>query len=157
MGMSFVWESHGKRPMGWDRHKLLWDGNGTDRDNPRLAHGNVIPMGIPWETSHGMGPDRHKLQWEWTTLRIEYWLIKTSLISWVSYFNFGVEVLFWRLSPQKPPRRRDWISVPSDRVTPDWGMEGDWYGSGWPPLEKILPTPIPGYCCQRRVFLWLPP
>jgi len=28
MGMSFLWEtSHG---MGWDRHKLLWDGNGTD-------------------------------------------------------------------------------------------------------------------------------
>jgi len=21
----------------------------------RLVHGNVIPMGIPWETSHGMG------------------------------------------------------------------------------------------------------
>ena len=27
----------------------------------RLVHGNVIPMGIPWETSHGMGRDRHKL------------------------------------------------------------------------------------------------
>jgi len=23
----------------------------------RLVHGNVIPMGIPWETSHGMGWD----------------------------------------------------------------------------------------------------
>jgi len=23
--------------------------------NNRLLHGNVIPMGIPWETSHGMG------------------------------------------------------------------------------------------------------
>jgi len=22
---------------------------------PGLVHGNVIPMGIPWETSHGMG------------------------------------------------------------------------------------------------------
>jgi len=28
-----LWECHsyGKRPMGWDRHKLLWDGNGTDK------------------------------------------------------------------------------------------------------------------------------
>jgi len=26
-------------------------------DNPRLVHGNVIPIGIPWETSHGMGWD----------------------------------------------------------------------------------------------------
>jgi len=34
MGMSFLWESHGKRPMGWDRHKLLWDGNGTDEYVP---------------------------------------------------------------------------------------------------------------------------
>jgi len=24
-------------------------------DNPRFVHGNVIPMGIPLETSHGMG------------------------------------------------------------------------------------------------------
>jgi len=24
-------------------------------DNTRLVHGNVIPMGIPWEKSHGMG------------------------------------------------------------------------------------------------------
>jgi len=66
MGMSFLWESHGKRPMGWDRHKLLWDGNGTDKspmDKPRVVHGNVILMGIPWETSHRMGWDRHKLLW----------------------------------------------------------------------------------------------
>jgi len=34
MGMSFLWESHGKRPMGWDRHILLWDGNGTDKYVP---------------------------------------------------------------------------------------------------------------------------
>jgi len=34
MGMSFLWESHGKRPMGWDRHKLLRDGNGTDKHVP---------------------------------------------------------------------------------------------------------------------------
>jgi len=48
-------------------------------DNPRLVHGNVIPMGIPWETSHGKGRDRHKLLWDgngtdkyvpWTTLVI---------------------------------------------------------------------------------------
>jgi len=39
MGMSFLWESHGKRPMGWDRHKLLWDGNGTDKY-------------VPWTTLH---------------------------------------------------------------------------------------------------------
>ena len=30
----------------------------------RLVHGNVIPMGIPWETSHGIGWDRHKLLWD---------------------------------------------------------------------------------------------
>ena len=56
--MSFLWESHGKSPMGWDRQKLLWDGNGPNKcrmDNPRLVHGNVIPMGFPWETSYGMG------------------------------------------------------------------------------------------------------
>jgi len=48
-------------------------------DNPRLVHGNIIPMEIPWETSHGMGRDRHKLLWDgngtdksvpWTTLRL---------------------------------------------------------------------------------------
>jgi len=32
IGMSFLWEtSHG---MAWDRHKLLWDGNGTDKYVP---------------------------------------------------------------------------------------------------------------------------
>jgi len=31
MGMSFLCESHGKRPMGWDGLKLLWDGNRTDK------------------------------------------------------------------------------------------------------------------------------
>jgi len=45
----------------------------------RLVHGNGIPMGITWETSHGMGWDRHKLLWDgsgtdkyvlWTTLMI---------------------------------------------------------------------------------------
>jgi len=38
MGMSLLWESHGKREtshgMGRDRHKLLWDGNGTDKYVP---------------------------------------------------------------------------------------------------------------------------
>jgi len=42
MEMSFLWESHGKRPMGWDRYKLLWDGNGTDKYVPwttlRISH-----------------------------------------------------------------------------------------------------------------------
>jgi len=45
----------------------------------RLVHGNVIPMGIPWKTSNGLGWDRHKLLWDgngtnkyvpWTTLVI---------------------------------------------------------------------------------------
>jgi len=34
MGMGFLWESQGKRPMGWDRHKLLWVANGTDKYVP---------------------------------------------------------------------------------------------------------------------------
>jgi len=37
MGMGFLWESHGKRSMGWDRHKLLWDGNGTYKYVPWTA------------------------------------------------------------------------------------------------------------------------
>ena len=37
MGMSFLWESHGKRPMGWDRHKVLWGGNGTDKHVPWIT------------------------------------------------------------------------------------------------------------------------
>ena len=44
MVMSFQWESHGKR---------------------RLVHGNVIPMGIPWEPSHGMGQAQIAMGWEW--------------------------------------------------------------------------------------------
>jgi len=45
----------------------------------RLVHGTGIPVGIPWETSHGMGWDRHKLLWDrngtdkyvpWTTLEM---------------------------------------------------------------------------------------
>ena len=53
----------------------------------RLVHGNVIPMGIPCETSYGMGRDRHKLLCDlngtdkyvpWTTLAI---LIKLRCLS----------------------------------------------------------------------------
>jgi len=33
-------------------------------DNPRLLHWNVIPMGIPLETFHGMGRDGHELLWD---------------------------------------------------------------------------------------------
>jgi len=39
-------------------HKYLiqiWKQLETDGDINRLAHGNVIPMGIPWETSHRIG------------------------------------------------------------------------------------------------------
>ena len=54
----------------------LWP---VERRITRLVHGNGIPVGFPWETSHGMGWDRHKLLWDgngtdkyvpWTTLRI---------------------------------------------------------------------------------------
>jgi len=31
----------------------------------RLVHWNVIPMGIPWETSHGMGCDSTHLYFPW--------------------------------------------------------------------------------------------
>jgi len=34
---------------------------GETADIIRLVHENVIPVGIPWETSHGMGWDMHKL------------------------------------------------------------------------------------------------
>jgi len=37
--MPFLWESHGKRPMGWDRHKLPWNGNWTYKY-------------VPWTTLH---------------------------------------------------------------------------------------------------------
>ena len=78
MGMGFLWESHGKRPMGWDRHKLLWGGNGTDKYVPWTTLGLSMGVSFPWETSHGMGQDRHKLLWDgngtdkyapWTTLQ----------------------------------------------------------------------------------------
>jgi len=53
-------------------------------DNPRLVHGNAIPTGIPWETSHGMGRDRHKLLCDGngtdkyvprTTLHVSMWFL----------------------------------------------------------------------------------
>ena len=31
----------------------------------RLVHGNGIPMGIPWETSRGMGQASIAMGWEW--------------------------------------------------------------------------------------------
>ena len=42
----------------------------------RLVHGNVIPMGIPWERSHGMGWDSthlyflldSEIEWECQTV-----------------------------------------------------------------------------------------
>jgi len=46
MGMGFLWESHEKRPMGWDRHKLLWDGNGTNKY-------------VPWTTLSGLRCQDH--------------------------------------------------------------------------------------------------
>ena len=55
MGMGFLWESHGKRRMGWDRHKLLWDGNGTDKYVPWTTLGLSMGMSFLWE-SHGKRP-----------------------------------------------------------------------------------------------------
>jgi len=52
--------------MGWDRHKLLWDGNGTDKYVPWTTLGLSMGMAFLWE-SHGkrpMGWDRHKLLWD---------------------------------------------------------------------------------------------
>jgi len=47
----------------WIRKPRLGTAN-LNRLISRLVHGNGIPMGIPWETSHGMGWDRHKLLWD---------------------------------------------------------------------------------------------
>ena len=47
--------SHGKRPMGWDRHKLLWDRNGTDKYVPWTTLGLSLGMSFLWE-SHGKRP-----------------------------------------------------------------------------------------------------
>ena len=51
MGMPFLWE----RPMGWDRHKLLWDGNRTDKYIPWKTLGLSMGMSFLWE-SHGKRP-----------------------------------------------------------------------------------------------------
>jgi len=51
MGISFLWESHGKRPMGWDRHKLLWDGKGTDKY-------------VPWTTLENRKAKLCHLEWK---------------------------------------------------------------------------------------------
>ena len=60
MGTGFLWESHGKHLMGWDGTDINCYRMGLGQintvcpmDNPRLVHGNVIPMGIPWKTSTG--------------------------------------------------------------------------------------------------------
>jgi len=69
MGMSFLWESHG---MGWDRHKLLCDGNGTDKYAPWTTLDLPMGMSFLWE-SHGkrpmgwdeMGQAQIAMGWEW--------------------------------------------------------------------------------------------
>jgi len=55
------WDGMGQAQiaMGWE-----WVRQICPVDNRRLVHGNVIPMGIPWEMSHGIGWDRHKLLWD---------------------------------------------------------------------------------------------
>jgi len=84
--------------------------------------------------------------------RIEHGLIKTSQISSVSYFNLVSWSFVWGPKPTKdPPWRRVWISDPCDSVPHNWGVEGGWYGSGWPLSGNTLPTPVPGYC-QRTHF-----
>jgi len=66
--------------------------------------------------------------------RRECGLIKTPLISSISYFN-----LWWLkfclgglVRKSTPPWRLDWIRSPQwlHGVYPMWGMEGGWYGSG---------------------------
>jgi len=41
--------------MEWDRHKLLWDGNGTDKYVPWTTLGLSMEMSFLWE-SHGKRP-----------------------------------------------------------------------------------------------------
>jgi len=52
MGVGFLWESHRKRSMGWDRHKLLWDGDGdgTDKYVPWTTLGLSMGMSFLWES-----------------------------------------------------------------------------------------------------------
>jgi len=58
------WECHSYgNPMGnvpwdgmvWDRHKLQWDGNGTDKYVPWATLGLSMGMSFLWE-SHGKRP-----------------------------------------------------------------------------------------------------
>jgi len=61
----------------------------------RLVHGNGIPMGIPWETSHGMGWDSTHLYFPWDS-EIEwvsecYWIVILRLYFWIlKSINFVV-------------------------------------------------------------------
>jgi len=55
MGTGFLWESHGKRPMRWDRHKLLWVGNGTYKYVPWTTLSLSMGMSFLWE-SRGKRP-----------------------------------------------------------------------------------------------------
>jgi len=45
--------------MGWDRHKLLWDGNGTDKYVPWTTLGLSMGMSFLWDGTgincYGMG------------------------------------------------------------------------------------------------------
>jgi len=51
--MRFQWEtSYG---MGWDRHKLLWDGNGPNKYVPCTTLGLSMGMSFLWD-SHGKRP-----------------------------------------------------------------------------------------------------
>jgi len=54
-GNGILMGSHGKRPMGWDRHKLLRDRNGTDKYVPWTTLGLSLGMSFLWE-SHGKRP-----------------------------------------------------------------------------------------------------
>jgi len=60
--MGIPWE----RPMGWDRHKLLWEGNGTDKYVPWTTLSLSMGMSFLWESNgkRPMGWDRHKLLWD---------------------------------------------------------------------------------------------
>jgi len=57
--------------MGWDRHKLLWYGNGTDKYVPWTTLGLSMGMGNPmgWDGTgincYGNGTNKYV---PWTTL-----------------------------------------------------------------------------------------
>jgi len=68
------WDSYGNPMVNvpWDgmrrdRHKLLWDGNGTDECVPWKTLGLSMGMSFLWEShaKRSMGWDRHKLLWDW--------------------------------------------------------------------------------------------